>query len=102
MAVADVLNPDFYVLSFIKLMEDELEERRKSSRRELFRNNDCQKELFVRLSHSHLCGFNRCLESRISQQDECCACRVHSHISSLLLASFINKIKRQLLVFICA
>ena len=73
MAVADVLNPDFYVLSFIKLMEDELEERRKSSRRELFRNNDCQKELFVRLSHSHLCGFNRCLESRISQLDECCA-----------------------------
>ena len=72
-AVAEVLNRDFYVLSFIKLMEDELEERRKSSRRELFRNNDCQKELFVRLSHSHLCGFNRCLESRISQLDECCA-----------------------------
>ena len=73
MAVADVLNPDFYVLSFIKLMEDELEERRKSSRRELFRNNEYRKELFVRLSHSHLCCFNRCLESRISQIDECCA-----------------------------
>ena len=72
-AVADVLNRDFYVLSFIKLMEDELEERRKSSRRELFRNNECQKELFVRLSHSHKCGFNRCLESCISQLDVCCA-----------------------------
>ena len=48
-AVAEVLNRDFYVLSFIKLMEDELEERRKSSRRELFRNNEYRKELFCQI-----------------------------------------------------
>ena len=49
MAMTDVLKQDFYVLSFVKLMKDDLGERRKSSRRELFRNNELSRRAFCQI-----------------------------------------------------